>query len=393
VNGSDIIDADNDGINNNVDLDSDNDGIPDTIENGFTDVDQDGVIDVFVDNNNDGQNDGSANNINSDDDKDGVVNIFDIDSDDDGITDIKEVGGSDPDNNGLIGTGTTISDIDKDGLSDIVDPKNGSGSGTGTPLVIVNSDSDVKPNFLDIDADNDGIIDIIEGQTTNDYKTPTGLDTDKDGLDNAFDNFNGLGGSGTNPVNTDGTDKPDYTDTDTDNDGILDLLENGTNNNNPDNLDADKDGLLNVFDVVTTGQAIGFANETNGNQTPSSFPNTQNSATSERDWREDSSGEIEVPTGFTPSADGMVIKGLSSSAEPEIVIFNRWGNVVYKTSDYITNPWKGQNEGDLSILKTNVNAQNTSGEIVPEGTYFYILTYKNSGGEKKNKQGYVYIKY
>ena len=40
---------------------------------------------------------------------------------------------------------------------------------------------------MDIDADNDGIIDNIEGHTTLAYTAPSGTDTDGDGLDDAYD--------------------------------------------------------------------------------------------------------------------------------------------------------------------------------------------------------------
>jgi len=62
------------------------------------------------------------------------------------------------------------------------------------------------PNHLDIDADNDGIPDNVEGQPTEGYIPPSGNDSDNDGLDDAYE--------GSDPTNddTDGDGTPDYLD-------------------------------------------------------------------------------------------------------------------------------------------------------------------------------------
>jgi len=280
-------DLDGDGIINSLDLDSDNDGIPDLIEAGGAglDTNADGRIDIFVDLNNDGMDDTTAANplVNADADADGIINSWDLDSDNDGIVDVVEANGADPDNNGQIavGTGASIPDSDADGLANVVDPDMGS-----TPLVISNTDSTTGANYIDIDADGDGIVDNIEAQPTTAYFTPLYLDTDSDGIDNRYDLFVGFGGSGLTPVNTDGTGLPDCYDIDTDNDGDLDSLEgwdtdnNGTANTVAVGIDADADGLDNAFDVNDT-----LWNVTNG-QLPTSFPNLDNTLTTERDWRE-----------------------------------------------------------------------------------------------------------
>jgi len=132
---------------------------------------------------------------------------LDLDSDNEGITDIIEAGGSDPDNNGQIGTGTGagILDTDGDGLANTVDSNNG-----GTILPIPNTDSNGGANYLDIDSDNDGIVDNIEGQPSASYTAPIGTDTDADGIDDAYDTTSGFGGSGITPINTDAADLPDY---------------------------------------------------------------------------------------------------------------------------------------------------------------------------------------
>ena len=123
-------------------------------------------------------------------------------------------------------------------------------TGTGFSLSCINSDSDALTNNLDIDSDNDGIPDNVEAQTTHGYIPPTGLDNDNDGLDNAYDNTPNTGINGSNglsPVNTDGTDQPDYLDLDTDNDSTPDIQENGMGNS-ATGPDFDIDGLLDVFE-------------------------------------------------------------------------------------------------------------------------------------------------
>ncbi|MFD2591301.1 DUF6923 family protein, partial [Aquimarina hainanensis] len=91
------------------------------------------------------------------------------------------------------------------------------------PLV-EDSDNDGISNHKDLDSDGDGIPDNIEAQTTNGYIPPSGNDSDNDGLDDAYE---GTGNEGLTPVNTDGTDQPDYLDLDSDNEGGNDTIEAG----------------------------------------------------------------------------------------------------------------------------------------------------------------------
>jgi large repetitive protein len=210
-------------------------------------------------------------------DNDGIINSEDLDSDNDGISDVVEAGGTDPDGDGRIGTGA-IADTNNDGLSDILDTDLG-----GTALPIPNSDGNGGANYLDIDSDNDGIVDNIEAQSTTGYIAPSGLDTDLDGLDDAYDGNNG--GTVVIPVNTDNEANPDYTDTDSDNDGFSDAIEgwdtngNGTAETIASGTDTDGDGLDNAYDANDAA-----TNPTNG-QTPASFPDVVN-AGDDRDWRQ-----------------------------------------------------------------------------------------------------------
>ena len=242
-----LSDFDGDGVSDVADPDDDNDGILDTIEGT------------------------------SDFDGDGIPNAFDLDSDNDGIVDAVEAGGTDPDGDGILGTGPIV-DVDADGLADSVD---NTGTSTGTPLPVPNTDGTGGANFLDIDSDNDGIVDNIEAQTTSGYVAPSGVDANANGIDDIYE-----GAGAINPTNTDGTDTPDYLDLDSDNDLDLDALEAWDTNNDgvadtlPAGTDADGDGLDDAYDVNDA-----LLNPTNG-QTGLSFPNLDNAGTPERDWRE-----------------------------------------------------------------------------------------------------------
>jgi gliding motility-associated-like protein len=76
--------------------------------------------------------------------------------------------------------------------------------------------------------------------------------------------------------------------------------------------------------------------------------------------------DIVVPTGFTPNGDGQndafVIGGLEGYPENQLVVLNRWGNVVYERLNY-TNDWRGENH---------------EGEFLANGTYFVILRLKRT---------------
>ncbi|HOO44427.1 MAG TPA: hypothetical protein PKU69_05085, partial [Bacillota bacterium] len=96
--------------------------------------------------------------------------------------------------------------------------------------VMLLSFADVTPDYLDLDSDGDGIADWIEAFTNDnidplidDYDGSDGF-TDGWISDEAF-----LITDSANLVNTDGTGNPDYLDTDADDDGILDAQESGFN--------------------------------------------------------------------------------------------------------------------------------------------------------------------
>jgi uncharacterized repeat protein (TIGR01451 family) len=317
-NGLDRIDAEGDGIPNFLDTDSDNDGIPDVVEAGGTDANNDGRIDGYTDTDNDGYsdnvdsdvgNDGTAEGptkallrtgIDADNngrtesypynnmDNDGRANPYDLDSDGDGITDVREAG---------------FGDVNFDGFSD------GSKGSLGwdvnidalATLNLPNTDGNGRPNYLDIDADDDGITDNIEGLATLAYLKPNGTDGDNDGLDDSYDDFGGtFRGRGITPTDHDADTAPDYIDLDTDGDGQADRIEGNDFNSNqlPDDVvsllgtDADGDGLDDRFDLDNAGINHYSARMGNGGSftgyTPAGTRSTVQRSwptATDRDWR------------------------------------------------------------------------------------------------------------
>ena len=88
-----------------------------------------------------------------------------------------------------------------------------------------------------------------------------------------------------------------------------------------------------------------------------------------------SSDPIFVVSGFTPNGDGkndhFVVKGLESYKSNELIVFNRWGKVVYRSSNY-QNDWDGKGAEELD-------------------TYMYELKVTDSRGRSRVVKGDVTI--
>jgi gliding motility-associated-like protein len=79
--------------------------------------------------------------------------------------------------------------------------------------------------------------------------------------------------------------------------------------------------------------------------------------------------ELFIPNAITPNGDGkndvLKIDGIEQFPNNELVIFNRWGDVLYKAKPY-QNDWQGVNQ---------------SGGELPEGTYYYVLKLNVNDGK------------
>jgi gliding motility-associated-like protein len=84
--------------------------------------------------------------------------------------------------------------------------------------------------------------------------------------------------------------------------------------------------------------------------------------------------QIEIPNVFTPNGDGyndvLVIKNLDKYADNNLLIADRTGKPVYEKNSY-QNDWDAQN--------------------IPDGTYYYILSYKDKNKSKGIIKGMITI--
>jgi len=271
-------DFDGDGIPDHDDLDSDNDGILDVVEAGYasSDSDQDGRIDGGA--NADGlvplidpAITGQGIPLPPDRDGDNVPDWHDLDSDQDGILDVVEAGyaSSDTNQDGRIDDGTgNVPTVNSDGIPPVINPN---GNGQGIPLPI-DWDGDGVPDWHDLDSDNDGILDVIEAGYIDSDSNQDGRIDDGNGNPPAVDengiapviNVNGDGTGIPLPMDWDSDGVPDWHDLDSDNDGILDVIEGGYQGSDT-NLDGridDGNGNIPTVNldglppVMTTGDPI-----------------------------------------------------------------------------------------------------------------------------------------
>lgn len=175
-------------------------------------------------------------------------------------------------------------DKDNDGIVDWVE-------GDDT----VDTDGDGIPDYLDIDADNDGIPDNIEGQTTGGYIAPWGVDNNNNGLDDAYEQGGRLG---IRPVDTDDDGMADFQDTDSDNDGVPDYIEGydigakGIAEISPEYSDIDGDGMDDAYDNF-----FGGFNPDNLDNPFGSNPHLQDfDGDGIRDWRDTDDDADGIPT-------------------------------------------------------------------------------------------------
>ncbi|RKF03177.1 gliding motility-associated-like protein [Tenacibaculum lutimaris] len=344
--GDGLVDTDRDGIPDSLDLDSDNDGINDVIEGGNGDLDTngDGYIDVqdsgYSDTNGDGQADASVDEEEEPDtDGDTIPDYRDLDSDNDGINDVIEGGNEEFDTNGdgaINSEDTGGSDLD----GDITKFGEGNGGDEGT----IDSDGDTIPDYRDLDSDNDGVNDVVEGgnsDTDGDGQVDNPFDdSDGDGIADSVDDLDGFGDANNPDYNSNPTDPTDG------GNGVV------------DGDDSDGDGIPNPVDGLD-----GFG-DANSDDTCVKVNNLMS------------------PNG-DPANNYLHIDCIENFPRNTIEIFNRWGNTVFKMEGYSNNNQDKRFEG-ISNGRANINVN----DKLPVGTYFYIL---DLGNGSKVKKGWIYI--
>nr|WP_294936760.1 gliding motility-associated C-terminal domain-containing protein [uncultured Flavobacterium sp.] len=98
---------------------------------------------------------------------------------------------------------------------------------------------------------------------------------------------------------------------------------------------------------------------------------------------------IIVYNAVSPNNDGLnelfVIDGIECYLENNVQIYNRWGIKVFDKDGYnnTTIAFDGKSDGRSTLNR---------GEELPDGTYFYIMKYRdNETGDWSDKSGYLYL--
>ncbi|MEO8082555.1 MAG: FG-GAP-like repeat-containing protein, partial [Ardenticatenales bacterium] len=328
-------DTDGDGHADTADADDDNDGIPDTVEGAPCGTDTD---------------------------NDGVPDSVDLDSDNDGINDVREAGGLTDAN----GDGKADGPIGRDGM--IAGPQNAP----------VDTDGDGVKDFRDLDSDNDSVTDIVEGGQAgiidhNGNGVADGPDADGDGIVDSADGNDAAFGDQADPapLNSDATGAPDYLDLDSDDDGLLDIVEagNGALDANHDGrvddaTDDDGDGIANPVDTNDNLFGLDFPkppsvgnNDLHDGILPLSQPLNPTGCFNDKLWKR----AAVRTTGFTGGPGNIFTPGVSPNETTHMADVDNDGDldIVWLWDANITNPaaagvyiWKGHGDGTFDTAVT-----------------------------------------
>ncbi|WP_167016409.1 Calx-beta domain-containing protein [Chitinophaga sp. Cy-1792] len=159
---------------------------------------------------------------------------------------------------------------------------------------------------------------------------------------------------------------------DTDGDGLTNAEEDINRNGDPFDDDTDGDGIPNFLDLDSDGDGV---------------PDSVERWTTDGRYTGNNNGWIRIHPAISPNGDGkgndqMWIENIGRYPKNEVVIFNRWGGVVYKTTNYdnASNNFKGKS-----------NTGGASGSDVPDGSYFYCITL-DVDGKQERVTGFIVIK-
>ncbi|TQO37205.1 gliding motility-associated-like protein [Arenibacter algicola] len=367
-------DTDNDGTGDNADTDDDNDGTPDA-EDAFpldptedTDTDNDGTGDnADTDDDNDGTPDAEDAfpldpTEDTDTDNDGTGDNADTDDDNDGTPDAEDAFPLDP---------TEDTDTDNDGTGDNADTDD---DNDGTP-----DTEDALPldPTEDTDTDNDGTGDNAD------------TDDDNDGTPDADDAFP-LDSTEDTDTDNDGT--GDNADTDDDNDGTLDT-EDAFPLDPTEDTDTDNDGTGDNADLDDDGDGQSDEDETDCGSDPLDASSISADADNDSipdcvdgDFEiEDNDSDIEeegtivYAQAFTPNGDNIndtwIIQGIEKFPSAVVTVFNRYGNEVFKATNY-NNNWDGR--------------RRSNSEKLPPGSYYFVIDLHNG---KAPVNGWLFLNY
>ncbi len=151
---------------------------------------------------------------------------------------------------------------------------------------------------------------------------------------------------------------------------------------------------LTSFSNQVSGTGTGYNGPTSDNSTSGSNPDPNGNGNPNDAGESEStvftiSGELFIPTGFSPDGDGVndnfQITAIERYPNNKVTIFNRWGNIVYQKDAYTnTEAWDATNQGK----GINVGTGKVQG-----GTYFYSIVLDVNDNTLKPSTGYITIKY
>ncbi len=410
------IDTDNDGIPNQLDIDSDGDGCYDVTEAGF-DLNQDGIIDGTFDTDGDlevdtdGKVTGQLASGNSwytttplDSDNSDVADHLEDSVDDDcapltvtTITDFndltKEEGDADFNLSlmsnstgavtytkvsgdasttvtmlgmmGRVSIGTAGTVVIRASIAATATHTSATKDITLTINAAIDTDGDGVPDKNDLDDDNDGILDTLEGND----------DFDGDGI-------------------------PNHLDLDSDNDGIYDLLEAGgvdtDNNGIADNLeDLDEDGLVDMYDDncttpvdnTSTQYATGIQSSTNFNNTNSAIDGDLTTDA----YKNNNNGDIVFDFGQQiPSGTALTIHFVNNSAsniDVQIIQSNSYGHHITNSQPATLPP--NMDSDVLYVITTQLRYLRV--DVYNGAMGIYAVSYGGTGGEDCSGTGLIPI--
>ncbi len=316
----------------------------------------------------------------------------------------------------------------------------GDASASASYNILLDTDNDGVFDIVDVDDDNDGIFDTVEGEVTDSNLDgrPDRISLDADGdscadaIEAGFTDPDGDGILGTSPVTVDAngqvTGQGGYTTpNDLDNNGVFDFQEAGEPSsieNQPEEIEIAL-GDDAIFEVSATATFYQWQQSMDNGSTWVDLVNDIkfSGVTTDRLVINDARGRLEgswyrvvlsspdyacdpvlelesdgvrlvfntqlIPSGFSPNGDGendlFSIPGLIETPDFTMEVFDRWGNSVYQyKNNGNLNPdwWDGRSTGNMTLSK---------GQLVPAGTYFYLIEYND--GNKSPDKGWVYVNY
>jgi gliding motility-associated-like protein/uncharacterized repeat protein (TIGR01451 family) len=158
--------------------------------------------------------------------------------------------------------------------------------------------------------------------------------------------------------------------------GNAKVLNGGTGNSNNMNVAVDLpsgDGnkisitITGMIPKVFVGKILNTARAISAEGVPEVLSNTIETIVGVADFI--------IPNIITPNNDGnndtFKIKGMENYPGSQVLVFNRWGNEVYRSNDY-RNDWDGSQ--------------------LNEGTYYYIISRKEQSGNPTVFKGWLFIK-